>query len=103
VKSFDLVWTIPGQEELELIYEYYSLKSETAAFKIVDTILSRVFQLKKFPLSGQEEQFLKKANKGYRYIVAGNYKIIYRIEGSVVYITDVFDVRQNPKKITRHK
>ncbi len=103
MKDFDVIWTIPAQDELELIYEYYSLKSETVADKIVDAILSRVHQLRKFPLSGQEEELLKKVNKGHRYIAEGNYKIMYRISGSLVYITDVFDTKQNPQKIARHK
>ena len=101
--EFDLIWTIPAQDELELIYQYYSLKSEIIADKIVDSIFSRAQQLRKFPLSGQKEEFLKNANKEHRYIVEGNHKIIYRISGSIVYITDVFDTRQNPQKIIRHK
>lgn len=103
MKVFDIVWTLSAQDELEIIYQYYSLKSESVADKIINDILSRAEQLQKFPLSGQEEEFLKKVNKGHRYIVEGNYKIIYRISASVVYLTDVFDTRQNPKKILRHK
>jgi toxin ParE1/3/4 len=35
----------------------------------------------------------------YRYLVQGNYKIIYRIEGNYIRIAVVFDTRQNPEKL----
>ena len=103
MKDCEVVWTLSAQDELEIIYQYYSLKSEIVANKIISSIFSRAKQLQEFPLSGQEEEFLKKTNKEHRYIVEGNYKIIYRISGSVVYISDVFDTRQNPQKIVRNK
>jgi hypothetical protein len=31
-----------------------------------------------------------------------NYKLIYKLKDDVVYITDVFDMRQNPDKIVIH-
>jgi mRNA-degrading endonuclease RelE of RelBE toxin-antitoxin system len=44
-------------------------------------------------------------NDNYRYIVCGNYKIIYSvdIEEQLIKIADVFDTRQNPIKIKRNK
>jgi toxin ParE1/3/4 len=103
VRDFDVVWTLNARDELELIYEYYLLKSEIVAMKIIEGILYRANQLRKFPLSEQYETALKKINKEYRYLVEGNYKIIYRVSENLVFITDVFDVRQSPKKIARHK
>ena len=35
----------------------------------------------------------------YRRLVVGNFKIIYRIEGEVIYVTDTFDARQDPKRM----
>ena len=99
MSRFEVVWTLPALEELDLIHQYYSLKSEISADTIIENIIDRAGQLQAFPLSGQEEEILKRIKKGHRYIVEGNYKIIYRISGSIVYVTDVFDARQNPKKI----
>ena len=41
--------------------------------------------------------------KEYRYILSGNYKIIYKVEDSYIIITDVFDARQNPSKMIGEK
>ena len=46
------------------------------------------------------EESLSDLGKGHRYIIRGNYKIIYKIQNQKMYITDVFDTRQNPEKIT---
>jgi mRNA-degrading endonuclease RelE of RelBE toxin-antitoxin system len=35
----------------------------------------------------------------HRRLIVGNYKIIYLIEDDVVYISDIFDTRQDPKKM----
>jgi hypothetical protein len=42
---------------------------------------------------------LKPLGKDHRYLVEGKYKIIYRVEGNVLYVEDVFDCRQNPTKM----
>lgn len=51
----------------------------------------------------QIEDLLIDRKDGYRYIVCGNYKIIYSvdIELKLIKIADVFDTRQNPIKIKR--
>ena len=46
---------------------------------------------------------LEKLNQDYRYIVIGNYKIIYRIYLNEVIINDVFDTRQDPEKMRDDK
>ena len=53
----------------------------------------------------QYEELLIERNDNYRYIVCGNYKIIYSvdIEEQLIKIADVFDTRQNPIKIKRNK
>ncbi len=37
----------------------------------------------------------------YRFIVVGNYKIIYWAEDNLIKIVAVFDTRQNPEKIRK--
>lgn len=37
--------------------------------------------------------------KEHRRIIEGHYKIIYRVEGQAIYITDIFDSRQDPNKM----
>jgi toxin ParE1/3/4 len=47
------------------------------------------------------ELLLSKRQFEYRYLVEGNYKIIYWIETDFIKIAAVFDRRQNEKKIKR--
>lgn len=67
--------------------------------KIRALLIQKALLLAKFPLMGSEEQLLKELNLGHRYIVEGNYKIVYRIEGKIIYITDMFDTRRSPEDI----
>jgi hypothetical protein len=62
-----------------------------------------VDQLQTQPESGQMEELLEHLNQNSRYLVEGNYKIIYQYSECVVIITDVFHVKQNPVKIKKRK
>jgi hypothetical protein len=48
------------------------------------------------PLIGQKEPFLDHLGLGHRRLIEGHCKIIYKVEGEYVYITDIFDSRQDP-------
>jgi mRNA-degrading endonuclease RelE of RelBE toxin-antitoxin system len=73
------------------------------AHKIRKQILESTKQLLSNPESGQIEFNLEKLNQNYRYLLSGNYKIIYRISEDVIFVNDVFDVRQNPNKMMDQK
>ena len=60
-------------------------------------------QLIQNPVSGQTELNLEKLNQKYRYLVVGNYKVIYNFLQDEIRIVDIFDTRQNPIKIEREK
>ena len=98
-------WTKFALNSLFEIYKYYKENgSLTIANNIRDNVLSSTSQLEKHSLSGSLEELLKNLGERHRFIVRGNYKIIYKIQNKKVYITDVFDTRQNPGKIiTRNK
>jgi toxin ParE1/3/4 len=65
--------------------------------KILDAADSLVLQ----PLQGSREPFLAHLGLDHRRLVVSHYKIIYRIVGNYIYITDIFDSRQNPSKMKR--
>ncbi|MGB1294931.1 MAG: type II toxin-antitoxin system RelE/ParE family toxin [Flavobacteriales bacterium] len=69
------------------------------AHRIRLQILNSSKQLISNPKSGQIEWNLEKLNLKHRYILCGNYKIIYRILNNQIIINDVFDTRQNPSKM----
>lgn len=93
-------WTKSALASLYDIYKYYNENvSITIAYKVRDNILTVSRQLEKHSLIGQIEELLKEMEEGHRYIIKDNYKIIYKIQTNKIYITDVFDTRQDPDKI----
>ena len=75
-----LIWTDFAIENLKYIFFYYSKNvSRKIAHKIRLQLLDATKQLIKHPESGQIESSLSQLNQDYRFIVCGNYKIIYRI------------------------
>jgi len=97
-------WTKFALNSLSDIYKYYQENvSLTISQNIKDSVLSSSRQLEKQFHSGQIEELLIDLDEGHRYILRGNYKIIYKIYNHKIYITDVFDTRQNPEKIKNRK
>ena len=99
-----IIWTASAKTELRKIYQYYKDKASIAlAQKIKNNILFSPEILKTHPLAGQEEESLKALQEGHRYLVEGNYKIIYKVVEKKIFLTDVFDSRQNPAKLKKKK
>lgn len=97
-----VLWTDTARFQLEDIYDYYKTKASLkVAKKIVTKIIDRTIKLEKHPNIGQIEELLKERQNSYRYLVEGNYKIIYWIEDNYIKIASVFDCRQNPEKMNK--
>lgn len=98
----NVFWTSPARSEIRIIKRYYI---DTAGInveeKVFHNIKSSTDILRTHPEVGQEEETLKFLKEGHRYLVKGNYKIIYRMINDAVFITDVFDTRLNPKKLVK--
>lgn len=104
--ELEIYWTGFSEKELENIFEYYLKKANyRVAKKLVDGIYYETLILKKQPTIGQVEELLKERKENFRYWVYKNYKIIYWVnrDQNRIEITDVFDTRQNPKKMKRTK
>lgn len=67
--------------------------------EVIDTVLEETRRLIQWPHAGQVEVWLADREHEYRRLVVGNFKIIYRIQGDMVHVTDLFDARQNPKRM----
>ncbi len=95
-----IIWTAFAAETLKDIFDYYKdIVGKNIAHKIKTKIFNTTKQLKKQPDSGQIEISLEQFGEGHRYLISGNYKIIYKKVKEGILITDVFDTRQNPVKI----
>lgn len=99
-----IVWTDLAIENLHQIYQYYKDEvNKTTAQKIVNAIVDKTIYLQSSTEIGQREELLIKRKKEFRYLIEGNYKIIYWIESNVIFVATVFDTRQNPAKLKKVK
>jgi plasmid stabilization system protein ParE len=95
-----VIWSDSAIEELREIYNYYYFKAgRKTANKLTNTIVDLTIKLEQTPRIGQKEELLAHLKKEIRYLVSGNYKIVYLIEDNLVTIATVFDCRQNPRKL----
>lgn len=97
-----IVWTNFAISELKNIYLYYRMVAgEKVADKIRKSVFDATRRLIKDPLIGVIEENLQDLKQGHRYLVEGNYKIIYKVIQNTIYITDIFDCRQNPQRMKK--
>jgi len=95
-----LVYTEQALNSLEDVLEFLAPKvSREKLGEIRNRILDAADTLLQQPLQGQEEPYLRHFFLGHRRLVEGNFKIIYRVTGEHIYITDIFDTRQDPDKM----
>ncbi len=96
-----VLWSDSAIEDLQEIHDYYATSANAkVADKIVNSIVDLTIGLDKNPRIGQTEELLNHKKEEIRYLVEGNYKIVYFIDKNYVIIATVFDCRQNPKKLT---
>ncbi len=99
-------WTQFAEDKLEDIFAYYKFKAGiNVAKNIVNGIVDTTLVLDKSPYIGQKEDLLDKRSQDFRYLIFKSYKIIYRIDemNKAVFISHIFDTRQNPEKINQLK
>lgn len=65
----------------------------------VDELWEAVLWLLGHPGAGQVEEYLSAFGKEHRRWIVGDVKVIYRLGPDVLYVTDFFDSRQDPKKM----
>ncbi|TAJ10282.1 type II toxin-antitoxin system RelE/ParE family toxin [Marinilabiliaceae bacterium JC017] len=70
--------------------------SHEKLLEIRNRILDKADSLQQHPYQGQKEPFLEHLDLDHRRVIEGHYKIIYRIINDCIYITDIFDSRQDP-------
>ncbi|WP_010422967.1 type II toxin-antitoxin system RelE/ParE family toxin [Anaerophaga thermohalophila] len=95
-----LIYTEQALFGLEEALEFIAPKvTQEKLLEIRDRILDKADTLLLHPLQGQKEPYLEHLDLGYRRIIESHYKIIYRVIDEYIYITDIFDSRQDPDKM----
>lgn len=96
----DVQWSKFALKKLQQVHKFYiKIANKEVADKIVDEIFDCVKTLGHSSFIGQQEPALEKLKKEHRYLLSHHCKIIYKIDLNTVYITHIFDTRQNPIKL----
>lgn len=92
-----LDWSAQAKADIQEIIDFYlPVAGMASTAKIVQKIYVKAQVLLSVPQIGQAELLLEGNPKNYRRLIAGNYKIVYYIDGNTVHIASVFDTRRNP-------
>lgn len=95
-------WTDAAKERLQEIFDYYEMEAGShIAQKIIKKILERTRVLAQHPEIGPKERLLEKYEEKFRYLIEGNYKIVYWLVPGKVMILTVFNCRQDPEKLLK--
>jgi len=96
----EIFWTDTAKLSVKIIFNYYR-KNVNILFaeKIKIKIFEKLKILISHPQIGAKEDLLSDFKNQYRYLVSGNYKIVYFIADKRIIISLVFDTRQNPQKL----
>ena len=97
----NLVWSVEASDSLEQIYVYILEESPQNALMVIDEIIKLAEKLKDERFEYSIDPIINKHN--YRHINIWSYKIIYMRNLNSVIILDVFDGRQNQKKLNKYK
>jgi len=91
-----IVWSDLAKANLKEIYNYYKeVASVRVAKSITNKIIKKPGALTKQPELGQTEENPTVLGRGFRYLVEGNYKIVYKVYSGndEILIAAVFDTR----------
>jgi plasmid stabilization system protein ParE len=93
--------TKPARDRFEEIDEYHKAQGNNAKGReLRKKVVKKAKLLRDNPQLGKEEKYLKDLGLGHRSLVIDKlYKLIYRISKSIIYITDIFDTRQDPDEM----
>jgi toxin ParE1/3/4 len=96
----NVIWSEEASNSLAKIYFYILQESPQNAVMVVDKIieLAETLQDKSFEYS--IDPIINKEK--FRHISIWSYKIIYERNSENVIILDIFDGRQNPKKLDKY-
>lgn len=90
-------WLEPARERIDSIFDYLKpVAGIRVARKVVRDLYARPGILIRNPLAGPREESVEDQPEGYRYLVEGNYKIIYFVDGDQINIATVWDCRMDP-------
>ena len=95
-----IFWTETAEKDLEIVIDHILYESKEIAYDIFNLIKSSVLNLENFPTHGRIVPELQYYHiNTYREIIVKSWRILYRIEGSALYILAVIEARRNIEDI----
>jgi len=80
-------------------FEFMARVSEAAAYKLLDGLLTSIRSLESFPQRNPVYTRPFLPGDKYRYLIScDRYRIVYQIEGNIVFVDDIQDCRQSDIK-----
>jgi len=92
VKRWRLLWTEPARDDLREIFRFIRQDNPVAARNVIRELRQKVERLTQFPLSGRDVPELP--DTGFREVIVGNYRVIYRVVSNTVEILTVVHGRR---------
>ena len=103
-ENYNIKWASPALDDLDEIIEYISKTNLTYSIKVMDKIYEQVNKLNINPERCRIVPELEKYGYlSYRQLIVDYWKIIFKIEGNIVYIMVVIDGRRNLEDIILKK
>jgi len=88
----EVAWSLRARDDLRDIHDYIARDSSAAAAAMVDRLIGATERLDEFPESGRVlPEF---PDSGYREILVGNYRVLYRAEASRVVVLAIVHGRR---------
>ena len=99
-KSYEVLWAAVAENDLLGIIVFIAEESPGNALKILTKIKNRAAKLEGSPMQGRVvPELLRQGISFYREIVISPWRVIYKVEGSKVYVLSVIDSRRNVEDI----
>ena len=96
MEDYKVIWTKSAKKDLEEIIDYISLDSIEKAFEQLKKIKEKAKTLSTFPQQGRIIPELSNQNIiKYRELIVSPWRLMYKIEGNIVYVMAVIDGRRN--------
>jgi len=100
MKKNKVLWTATAKKDLEEIIEYITKDSIQIAIEKYVKIKDAAQQLNRYPEQGRIIPELADQNiRKYREIIIAPWRLMYKIEGNIVYVLAVIDGRRNIEDI----
>lgn len=97
----EIKWLNNAKEDIVSVYNYYKTIHPNIAATTYNNIIEETGLLANFPRLGKVEPLLSGLEVEFRSLVTkcGNYKIIYYIYDDTIFVSHIWDCRQNPESI----